>query len=166
MNKIFGIGLGRSGSTSLTKALQRLGFRVKHHPKVPIFYETVKSHNGVVNGFTLLVFEELDKMYPNSKFILTLRNFSSWMISCENYMNNTRRGWQKDLRIKVFGVDGWDYEKFRKSYTQHIKRVLKYFNNRKDLLILNICAGEGYEKLCPFLGKKILNEKFPHKNKG
>ncbi|MFX1392087.1 MAG: sulfotransferase [Promethearchaeota archaeon] len=32
--------------------------------------------------------------------------------------------------------------------------------------MLDIVGGEGYEKFCPFLGKKILNKKFPHENIG
>ena len=50
----------------------------------------------------------------------------------------------------------------------------KYWNiipNRKDLLILNVCEGESWEKLCPFLEVKDIKDiNFPHeyswKNRG
>ena len=54
---------------------------------------------------------------------------------------------------------------FRKSYINHLNDVYKYFEKKsKDILILDIINGEGYEKLCPFLGRKVLNKKFPHQN--
>ena len=35
-----------------------------------------------------------------------------------------------------------------------------------DLLILDITKGEGFEKICPFLGIDLPREEFPHWNKG
>ncbi len=32
------------------------------------------------------------------------------------------------------------------------------------LLVLDICAGEGYEQLCPFLNRSLIDEPFPHRN--
>jgi hypothetical protein len=44
--------------------------------------------------------------------------------------------------------------------------VKEYFRDRPDdLLVMNICAGEGWEKLCPFLGLAIPKVKFPHEFK-
>lgn len=40
-----------------------------------------------------------------------------------------------------------------------------YFAGRpEDLLIMDICAGDGWEKLCPFLGFEIPETPFPHLN--
>jgi hypothetical protein len=33
-----------------------------------------------------------------------------------------------------------------------------------NLLIMDICSGDGYEKLCPFLNIPILKETFPKEN--
>ena len=44
--------------------------------------------------------------------------------------------------------------------------IKEYFKDRPgDLLVMNICEGEGWEKLCPFLGVPIPNEPFPNVNK-
>ena len=44
--------------------------------------------------------------------------------------------------------------------------MLEYFRERpKDLLVLNVCAGEGWEKLCPFLNKERPDVPFPYLNK-
>jgi hypothetical protein len=44
--------------------------------------------------------------------------------------------------------------------------IKEYFKDRPDdLLVMNICAGEGWEILCPFLDCGIPKIPFPHKNK-
>ena len=40
-------------------------------------------------------------------------------------------------------------------------RVLEVLADEPNLLRMNVCAGEGYEKLCPFLGIAVPNEVFP-----
>jgi len=42
--------------------------------------------------------------------------------------------------------------------------VMDYFKDRPDdLLIIDICSGEGFEKLAPFLGRPLPAQPFPHK---
>ena len=44
-------------------------------------------------------------------------------------------------------------------------RIKEYFVDRPDdLLVIQICDGEGWQKLCPFLGEKIPEESFPARN--
>ena len=58
-------------------------------------------------------------------------------------------------------------EKWWKDYMKMLQEIQGYFKERpQDLLTLDICAGEGWKKLCPFLGVPIPKEDFPHKNKG
>ncbi len=48
-------------------------------------------------------------------------------------------------------------------YDDHHARVVKYFDGRpQDLLVMNIAAGEGWEKLCPFLNCAAPAAPFPH----
>ena len=47
------------------------------------------------------------------------------------------------------------------------RRVRAYFAGRPDdLLVLDVVGGEGWEKLCPFLGLEPPAEAFPHFNAG
>ena len=51
----------------------------------------------------------------------------------------------------------------KKTYLDHLEDVKKYFKDRpEDLLIINIISDEGWEKLCPFLNKKIPKKLFPN----
>ena len=47
----------------------------------------------------------------------------------------------------------------------HYSERKKYFKDRpNDLLVMNICNGEGWEKLCPFLNKPVPDAPFPKEN--
>jgi hypothetical protein len=50
-------------------------------------------------------------------------------------------------------------------YETHVRNVLHYFSGRKDdLLVIDICGGEGWQPLCDFLQVPIPPRAFPHAN--
>ena len=52
------------------------------------------------------------------------------------------------------------------TFEKHVIAVRKYFVDRPtDFLEMNIIKGEGWEKLCPFLGINAPTSHFPHENK-
>ena len=100
-------------------------------------------------------FETLYKNYPNAKFIFNTRNEDDWVES------NKRM-------VSQLTDDTGDYDEKgqREYYYSHTKKVLNFFRDKPgELLILDICNGDGYEKLCPFLGIDIPDEPFPHRHK-
>ena len=61
-------------------------------------------------------------------------------------------------------ADSYNFELCTTAFKNHTVNVKKYFEERKDdLLILNVTEGDGWEKLCYFLGKEIPDEEFPIK---
>ena len=165
--KIFGIGLSRTGTLSLTEALKELGYMTIHYPPIPKFFEIIDEYDAFTDITVSCNYKILDKKYLGSKFILTIRNKESWLKSCENHLKVSilKDKWQYQVRKKTYGTIKWDKFLFRKSYINHLIDVYKHFEKRsKDILILDIINGEGYEKLCPFLGRKVINKKFPHQN--
>ena len=51
-------------------------------------------------------------------------------------------------------------------YKNHNREVNEYFKDRPDdLLVMDVTAGDGWEKLCPFLGVDIPDIDFPPANK-
>ncbi len=168
MKKIFGIGLPKTGQTSLASAMISLGYKTVQYP--------YKSIQITKNDFALdlpvtINYKKLDKQYPGSKFIMTIRDHDSWLKSMRNhyrrYPASTRYQEQLDFRQKFWGTIYFSQKIMTKRYYEYHEDVAKYFSKRnKDLLIINIVGGEGWEKLCQFLGKKIPKRSFPIVNVG
>jgi len=66
----------------------------------------------------------------------------------------------------VYGTIDFSPERFVYVYETHVRNVRHYFADRPDdLLILDICGGEAWDELCPFLGLSAPVEPFPHLNR-
>lgn len=164
--KIYGIGLSRTGTRSLVKALDLLGYTLSHNPPLNSLFK--HPQDGGADISVTRYYKELDKKFPKSKFIHTIREKEQWLNSMEAHFERkpSSRSSKKDLenRIAVYGQADFDRKIFSAKYDQHYTDVETHFKDRpKNLLILNICAGEGWEKLMPFLGhKEPPQKKFPH----
>lgn len=160
-NKIFCVGFHRTGTCSLRDALEILGYKVCG-PVWKIDERLVRSFDAFQDMPWPLYYELLDQKCQNSKFILTIRNSESWINSC------IRKFGGKKIKMHeiIYGGAGnpiYDEDRWIKKYEQNNESILEYFKDRPDdLLVLRITQGEGWEKLCPFLGHKIPNEDFPH----
>ncbi|MFT4769145.1 MAG: hypothetical protein ACI8RN_002285 [Glaciecola sp.] len=59
-------------------------------------------------------------------------------------------------RIEVFGAYEFSEDRYAFVYEEHLERVKRYFIDRSDdLLIMNVSNGDGWEKLCAFLGRPV-----------
>lgn len=177
--RVFGLGLPKTGTSSLHAALSHLGFTSVHHgdadlrraidraaaagapllgdvdPELDAFCDVP----GVVANFAAL-----DAQHPGSKFVLTVRDDESWIDSRTRHVRRNR-----DLAARG-AYDGdfvhLDVDRWRAERDAHHDAVLGHFAGRPDdLLVLDVCAGQGWERLAPFLGWERLPERpFPHEN--
>ncbi len=168
MSKIFGIGLAKTGTSSLTIALQVLGYKAVHCPHN---LSIIPKVDAATDSIIARHYKALDETYPNSKFILTVRDFDEWLVSCEFFFqgmedivpNNEVRD---EVNQKLYGGRQFHSERFTNAYNDHMKDVADYFADRpQDLLTLDICGGEGWTPLCSFLGHQTRRGAFPWKNK-
>lgn len=187
MIKVFGIGFFRTGTTSLEKALRKLGYRARggathpcskgpdgkwqsfdemYGPVFKIIDESTTREGRKYNAFTdepwCHIYKELDERYPGSKFILTVRSLRSWLDSVTSFFDYS------PYREFIFGVgnpkDGEGV--YAEKYIKHNVEVVDYFSERpNDLLVFHLCDGEGWEPLCKFLDKPIPRSGFPWRNK-
>ena len=99
MNKIFGVGLNKTGTTSIAKALEILGFDSVHFVSKKGNIKNIIEKNGqnaqpLLNGIeeydayldwnrpqTNHFFKKFDLQYPDSKFILHTRPMEDWIKS-------------------------------------------------------------------------------------
>lgn len=185
--KIFCIGLSKTGTRSLHDALEILGLRSVHWGgpdlqtavrRGPEIRATVER--SLREGRPLLTdleeadaysdiqalsinFDALDRQYPGSKFILTVRALDDWINSrrqhVETNVERRSRGEYAGTFLTV-DVEGW-----RAEAVDHERRVRAHFAGRPaDLLVLDIPAGDGWERLCPFLGLPVPPEPFPRRS--
>jgi len=172
INKVFGIGMSKTGTTTLAACLETLGF-LPHSGFEPQLKRWLEQGKDIERILTFAqdyrsfedspwyhLYTELDKRFPGSKFILTVRKDSethaqsSW---AHGLAKGTRSGEITDeYRKKKIAV-----------YEKHNNQVLDYFRARPDdLLVMCWEKGDGWEKLCPFLGMPVLSVPIPHRNQG
>lgn len=169
--KVFGIGLPRTGSTSLAEAMRLLGYNSLH---TPIGLHHFLEYDFTADPLTVMKYKFLDHIFPDAKFILTLRDIKSWLLSnklyCEEVVDKLFEGQVPidvgEQRFALFGTTSFDMDKFIIAFHSHISDVLNHFKERKDkLLVFNVCGGQSWETLCPFLGIDIPDIQFPSLNK-
>jgi hypothetical protein len=175
-SKVFGIGAPKTGTTSLASALLALGFRRTGWDPVlvedyergdydPVFrvgerYEAFEDGPWNAGRF----YRDLDARFPRSKFVLTVRDSASWSRSHERHFSSSGSP-RVDAR---WWIDGYaeKRDEIVRDYEERNRAVVDYFAGRPDdLLVLDISAGEGWEKLCPFLGLPVRAGRFPHRNR-
>lgn len=169
--KIFGVGLSRTGTVSLTAALKRLGWNAVHYPHLFRVIELANQVDALTDTPVIVYMEALDRLYPDARFVLTVREEESWIDSLRRHYGRRPLSkiapWKLWNRRAVYGVDGYNEALMRQVRADHEARVLRHFDRHPaELLVLDVCGGEGYERLCPFLGKRVLDEPFPHRNVG
>ena len=169
MNKIFGIGLSRTGTTSLTHALRLVDINIIHYPTQSQIFNP--DNSGCCDIPVIRFYKELDEKFPNSKFIYTIREKKEWMKSIkahfERHKSSNKNPWELSNRLAIYGRIEFDEKVFSDVYRRHDQDVRKYFSNREqDLLIINICNGDGWNKLLPFINMDTTpSVPFPHTNK-
>jgi len=195
--KVFGIGLSKTATTSLNEALCILGWKSIHYPEDVTTYNELllskyklsimESYDALTDITASVCFMELDKTFPESKFIVTIRDKETWLKSMEVLLCQTmlRGKWHKALldpreiprgRLQTFKTYfllhsmmykclAFSNERLSHAFDIHYTSVFNYFKNRNNLLVLDIFNGDGWEKLTKFLDVPMPDVPFPHRNK-
>lgn len=182
-SRIFGIGMHKTATTSLAAALTILGYRTAHWPSAhwakAVWGEmdthgrssTLEKSYAACDLPIPILFRDLDKAYPGSKFILTLRDEDSWIESCRTHWsprNPFRAGWDHDpfshqVHKLLYGRRDFNERVFRARYRQHNTEVLDHFRSRPDdLLVMDMSTRVGWHELCGFLRRPIPAIEYPH----
>jgi hypothetical protein len=167
--KVFCVGLGKTGTTSLKESLRILGYRTI---RLPLDWKGIHDFDAALPGVSAARYRELDAEFPGSKFILTVRDVEGWLKSIERDMGRKKdvpreRGEERDrLLTLLYGTTVFDSDTFRLAYHAHVDRVQSYFRDRPDdLLVLNVTTQAGWGPLCSFLGVAVPDMPFPNINK-
>ena len=173
MTKIICVGFHKTGTSSLGRALQILGYSVVgartmlarpcSQGELTEVFALMDQFDACEDNPWAVLFKELDERYPGSRFILTIRDSESWRQSALNHFGRRKTAMRKWIygRSSITGHEALYVERMER----HNDEVRSYFAERPDdLLELRLTEGEGWEKLCPFLGQPVPSESFPHLN--
>lgn len=171
--KIFCIGFQKTGTSSMGKALEYLGYSVcgavgLRDPDIPnniksIAFDQIEKYDAFQDNPWPILYKELDAKYPGSKFILTRRNTESWINSVVGHFGSTPQEMERWIYGAPYPEGNQDV--FIERYQRHNQEVLDYFADRPDdLLVLDIESGDLWQPLADFLGKEMPAEPFPHAN--
>lgn len=158
---IFQIGFNKCGTRSLTKFFRGNGVKSVHYdggriadsmfrhyrngrPLVGDRYEDTVFFADMENPFASptplyvaqTLFRVLDRQYPNSKFILNIRDKEAWIRSRLAHDNGD---YLKNIATKYGVEESVMIERWRAEWDRHLEEVQHYFRNRPlDLLVYNI----------------------------
>lgn len=162
-SKIFIIGLPRTATTSVCLAMLGLGYKTAHNAYTQ---RTFSQAQVIADTPIFCDYQNLDKHFPNSKFIYLTRQTQSWLPSIKQLLQrmiiNLQRsdgGFNPHLKRcynEVFSpltVDNIAQDDFLlQCYQRHQQGVLDYFQNRaSDLLTIDVSESQSYQQLLAFL---------------
>jgi hypothetical protein len=181
MIKIFGIGLPKSGTTSLHRAAQILGLRSIHFPDDGVTLAQVRRGDyrlevmarcDIISDVPIpAIFPQIDHAFRGAKFILTRRPLGPWLASHEKARFNQDRPKPGSLRdfylALLYGVTDFNAERFTWVYENHHAKVRRYFAGERagDLLTIDVTAGEGWARLCALSRPAGAGPALPHENR-
>lgn len=169
-SRVFGIGLGKTGTTSLTTALQILGFDAIHAQ----CGTDIHTHQCATDTPAASRMSELLDQYPDAKFILTTRDLGQWLASIERHQRRSDLpmeggGWKaeeyRQARIKLYGSVHFEAELYAERFRAHHMLVdLLFIDREHQLLRYPLTDGAGWGPLCEFLGVPVPRWGFPRVN--
>jgi len=201
--KVFCIGRNKTGTTSLKKAFEDLGYpvgsqiraeRLAHRFYFKKDFRPIVKYCKSAQVFQDIPFswpetyQHLDKAFPSSKFILTVRDDpEQWYSSitrfhAKNFGLDGRTPTADDLlnaayvskgfmynTLKIHGTsddDPYNKEVMTAHYERYNQEVVEYFKDRPgDLLIINIAEPGSYQRFIDFIGAKSPCDDFPWENR-
>ncbi len=177
--RLFGIGLNKTGTTSLHEAFRMLGYDSLHWggPALRRFVEVslaagdpllsrLDPHLDAFSDIQVLSehYELLDQQYPGSRFVLTTRPVEDWIESRRRHVETNRAKFEAGTYRGGF-LDV-DEEAWRAQWTRHVDGVRAHFAGRDDFLELDLTAHPDWGALCEFLGVRPPSAAFPWANRG
>jgi hypothetical protein len=108
-------------------------------------------------------YKHLDRRYPDSLFILTIRDPESWWRSVNQWVTTTKPE-IKSVYAAHLRVVFWNKYEVIEAYHAHNEAIQEYFQGTGRLLVLNLEHGNSWQALCSFLGTEVPSEPFPKAN--
>lgn len=174
MRKVFGIGLNKTGTSTLGECLRHLGYsHVSHRSDMlsafqqgnirRIIAET-RRYDSFEDWPWPLVYRSLYEEYGSeASYILTVRRTPEiWVELLKQHCLTTHP--ERPMRMSVYGYKyphGYE-EEHMAFYIKHNTDVRQFFAGKKEFLEICWEQGDSWGKLCSFLGHEAPTTSFPH----
>jgi hypothetical protein len=176
MNKLFIIGLPRTGTTSISAALLEY-FKVAHTCYTKRAFELA----DVISDCPCFSdYPHLDLLFPGSKFVYLQRDLQQWLPSIQMLLNKMipslysetyvnpilKRSFEQAFELNTV-VNPLDITHLKICYQRHEQGVIDYFHGQDNLLSIDINQADNFSQLLNFLGlPQTGDEQLPHLNIG
>ena len=190
--RLINAGLGRTGTTSLKAALERLGYSPIHHttdlffsPKQMDIWEgafegqepdwrAFYAKYDVADWPAGLFYKDIITAHPEAKIMITVRDPEQWFESINGtlkQLDSVKLPIPHVRRIKHFlqtyAINGifegkFDDKAFMVQFYEQYVAGVKEFVADKPLFVFDV--REGWKPLCEFLEVDVLDEPFPRAN--
>lgn len=173
--KVFCIGFHKTGTTTMKRALEILGYRVTgpndtRDPDIGakldgLVERLAQKYDAFQDNPWPLVYRKMDALYPGARFILTVRDEDKWFASNLKHFGTD----PSPMRELIYGPGNGFPEGhealYKERMRQHNREVAEYFAVRPDdLLTIELAKDARWEPLCGFLGAPVPEAPFPHAN--
>lgn len=178
MNKLFIIGLPRSGTTSISVALLEYDFKVAH---TAFTKQAFKLADVISDAPCFSDYKQLDALFPDSQFVYLQRDLEKWLPSIQMLLKKMQASIHpktgkfspvlKRSFHEIFGSLDEPYafsnEHLTQCYEKHQTQVLAYFKGRNNLLQIDVSDANSLQALLGFIEIENHGGKdFPHLNRG
>jgi hypothetical protein len=178
MNKLFIVGLPRTGTTSISVALLDYGFKVAHTAYTKRAFELA---DVISDAPCFCDYPELDKLFPDSKFVYLDRPLENWVPSMQmllnkmlpelapksGYLNPVLKRCVNKTFAPLTTEHPLDRQYLENCYRNHQQAVFSYFAKRGDFLAIDISRNGSLKQLLDFLGISSAGaSEFPQLNIG
>jgi len=181
--KVFCVGFHKTGTTSMGTLFRALGYRAisNHRTRDRGFVQALSEGRldalmhiaRLANAFEdnpwPLFYEQWDRAFPGSRFILTTRDPSAWSRSVVNHFGAQAEP-DSAMRRLIYGDLAGDPKGhealYRARMHAHNEAVRAYFCSRSaDLLEVDVSEPDALTRICEFLGHKTELQRMPHANR-
>jgi len=163
------VGFPRCGSASLCEALHVLGWNPIHNPR---HWDQLEKHNAAGDVMITAHWRELNRMFPNSRFILNTRPYIAWVKSLQRIPGF----WQSEFfydryyHEKVYGGctqrDSLDLRRIWELHHEQVRDTIPADRLLEiDVTVHHDMSSTAWASLCKFFEMCIPDQPFPWLNK-
>lgn len=160
--KVFIIGLPRTGTTSVSVALLEHGLKVAH---MAFTKAAFMQADAISDAPCFSDYRQLDAIFSNSKFVYLERDINTWLPSMQMLLGKMaphldeksgrfhpilKRSFRHVFAIDTV-ADALDSAHLIHCYQQHQAQVLSYFASRDDFISIDISQTGSLGRLLQFL---------------